>query len=135
MFAFALFPDSVVSYRTMLVVILVYSVVVFLLFIFFSICGGAMFPTALLHGARFLLGQDSGNDSGAAVLTVDHVVDLLGQVLSRQLAVLLTRTGVLTLDDDARRDVLELDGGVGLVLLEVKGSVSTLVGKIGESGR
>lgn len=74
-------------------------------------------PPALLGGARLLLGLDPGHDCRAAVVAVEEIVDLLGQVLPGQLAVLRARASVLALDDDAGRDVFELNGGIGLVLL------------------
>lgn len=65
----------------------------------------AVFSPAFLEGARLLLGQHPGYQGGTAVLAVAEVVDLLGQVLPCQLAVLLSGPSLLAFDDDARRDV------------------------------
>lgn len=76
-----------------------------------------MLPPALLGGAGFLLRLEPGDDGGAALVAVEQVVDLLGEVLAGQLPILLAGARVLALDDYAGGDVLELDGRVGLVLL------------------
>lgn len=70
----------------------------------------AMLPPALLGGAGFLLRLEPGDDGGAALVAVEQVVDLLGEVLAGQLAVLLAGACVLALDDYAGGNMLELDG-------------------------
>lgn len=81
-----------------------------------SIRSNAVFFLAFPMGTCLLFGCDTCHDSGAAVLAVQKVIDLLGQVLAGQLAVLGAGARVLAFDDDAGGDVLELDGGVGFVL-------------------
>lgn len=76
-----------------------------------------MFPVALLKRTRLLPGIDPRHYGGPAVLTVEEVVDLLGQMLPCQLTVLGSRAGLLAFDDDACWKVFELDGGGGFVLL------------------
>lgn len=77
----------------------------------FSPLGGiAMLPPALLGGAGLLFRLEPGHDGGAALVTIEQVVDLLGEVLAGQLAVLLAGACVLALDDYAGGEMLELDG-------------------------
>lgn len=75
-----------------------------------------MLPTTLLVRTRLLPRINPRHDRGPAVLAIKQVVDLLGQVLARQLAVLRARARLLAFDDDAGGEVLELDGGRGFVL-------------------
>lgn len=85
-------------------------IVILLVLYFFTLLpplgGFAMLPSALLGGAGLLLGLQPGHDGGAALVAVEQVVDLLGEVLAGQLAVLLAGARILALDDYACWDVL-----------------------------
>lgn len=89
------------------------SVIVISFLLLVSILAGSpfgMFPAALLQGACLFLSINPRHDSRPAVLAVEKVIDLLGEVRSSQLAVLGSRAGLLAFDNDAGRKVLELDG-------------------------
>lgn len=65
----------------------------------------AVLPPALLSGARLLPRLGPGHDSRPAVLSIEQVVNLLGQMLAGQLPVLRAGACVLALDDDSGRDM------------------------------
>lgn len=73
---------------------------------------------ALLGGAVGALLLDGPHDGGPALLAVVQLVEPRGEQVARRLAVLLARPRRLALDDDARGEVFELDGGRGFVLEE-----------------
>jgi hypothetical protein len=76
----------------------------------------AIFAPALLGGAGLLFPLQAGDDGGAAGVAVAEVVELLGEELASDGAVLGAGSGGLGFDDDAGGDVGELDCRVGFVL-------------------
>lgn len=70
----------------------------------------AVFPSALLERACLFLSVYPRHYSGPAILAVEKVIDLLSEVLPRQLTILGSRAGLLTFYNDTGREVFELDG-------------------------
>lgn len=76
----------------------------------------AVLAATLLGGAGGPLALQVGDLGGAAGGAMQLVVESLGQQLAGSRAVLAAGARRLGLDDDARGQVLELDGRVGFVL-------------------
>ena len=74
-------------------------------------------PVALLHLVGALPLLLLGEGGRAARVPVGDLIEAGGEETAGDLAVLGAGAGSLGLNNDARRDVLELDGGVGFVLL------------------
>lgn len=85
---------------------------VFLVFIFQK----SVFPPLLLVGTCRLLPLDTRYLRRAALVSVEVLVDALGEDLARNLSVLVAGAGGLRFYDDAGWEMLQLDGGVCLVL-------------------